>query len=163
MKKQWLITLLLLVAALNLYLLVHIEQKRSVEQSPQDTLTSLDPERITSIRIDRQTESLVFRKDGDHWQMIMPLQDKANEERMTELRALAVITPLGQYDVQSVDLARYGLTTPRLSVRLNDTQILFGDLNPANQRRYVLAEKHLFLIADNIFPILQLPPEAFIE
>jgi hypothetical protein len=163
MKKQWLITLLLLVAALNLYLLVHIEQKQSSEQSPQETLTSLDPDQITSIRIDRQTESLVFIKDGNHWHMSMPLQGRANEERITELRALAVITPLAQYDVQSIDLERYGLTTPRLSVRLNDIRILFGDLNPANQRRYVLTENHLFLIADNIFPILQLPPEAFIE
>jgi hypothetical protein len=163
MKKQWLITLLLLVGALNLYLLVQQEQDRSDEQAPQENLTTLDPDQIRNIEIVRAVDTLVFNRNGDQWLMTSPLQGKAHTERMTELRALAVISPLGQYDSDKIDLARYGLTTAQLSVRLNDTLIEFGNVNPANQRRYVLVEDRLFLIADNIFPILQLPAEQFIE
>jgi hypothetical protein len=92
-----------------------------------------------------------------------PRQGPADPERMTELRAIAVITPLAQYDDTQVDLARYGLSSPQLTVYLNDTQIAFGNVNPANGRRYVLSNKRLFLIADNIFPILQLPAEQFLQ
>ena len=43
MKKQWLITLLLLVGALNLYLLIQIDQQDSREQEELANLTQLDP------------------------------------------------------------------------------------------------------------------------
>lgn len=163
MKKQWLITLLLLVGALNLYLLIQIDQQDSREQEELANLTQLDPERISSIRIVREHGQILFNKEMDNWVMREPSQGPADPERMTELRAISVITPLAKYDVAQVDLARYGLSTPQLTVYLNDTQIAFGNVNPANGRRYVLSNNRLFLIADNIFPILQLPAEQFLQ
>lgn len=163
MKKQWLITLLLLVGALNLYLLIQIDQQDSREQEELVNLTQLDPERISSIRIVREHGQILFNKEMDNWVMREPRQGPADPERMTELRAISVITPLAKYDIAQVDLARYGLSTPQLTVYLNDTQIAFGNVNPANGRRYVLSNNRLFLIADNIFPILQLPAEQFLQ
>ncbi|MDX1335507.1 MAG: DUF4340 domain-containing protein [Gammaproteobacteria bacterium] len=163
MKKQWLITLLLLVGALNLYLLIQIDQQDSREQEELANLTQLDPEQISSIRIVRENGQILFNKETDNWVMREPRQGPADAERMTELRAMAVITPLAKYDIAQVDLARYGLSTPQLTVYLNDTQIAFGNVNPANGRRYVLSNNRLFLIADNIFPILQLPAEQFLQ
>jgi len=163
MKKQWLFTLLLLVGALNLYLLIQIEQQDRREQEELANLTQLDPEQIKSIRIVRENDQLLFDKESNNWVMREPRQGPADPERMTELRAIAVITPLAQYDDTQVDLARYGLSSPQLTVYLNDTQIAFGNVNPANGRRYVLSNKRLFLIADNIFPILQLPAEQFLQ
>ena len=163
MKKQWLITLLLLVGALNLYLLIQIDQQDSREQEELANLTQLDPEQISSIRIVRENGQILFNKETDNWVMREPRQGPADAERMTELRAMAVITPLAKYDIAQVDLARYGLSTPQLTVYLNNTQIAFGNVNPANGRRYVLSNNRLFLIADNIFPILQLPAEQFLQ
>jgi hypothetical protein len=159
MKRQWLITLLLLVAALNIYLLVFIGKQ---DQQAGDALSSLDPEEITEIRVQRAQGQLVFQRQGEEWMMRSPLTGKANRERITELQALAVIQPLARYSLSEVDTARYGVDTPSITVSLNQVRIAFGNLNEANGRRYVQVGDGLVMIANNIYPILELPAERFL-
>ena len=78
MKKQWLITLLLLVGALNLYLLIQIDQQDNREQEELANLTQLDPEQISSIRIVRENGQILFNKETDNWVMREPRQGPAD-------------------------------------------------------------------------------------
>lgn len=159
MKRQWLITLLLLVAALNIYLLVYIGKQ---DQHAGDSLTSLLPEEISEIRVQRAQGQLVFQRQEEQWMMLSPYTGKANRERITELQALAVIQPLARYPLPEIDAARYGVITPTITVSLDQVRIAFGDLNEANGRRYVQVGDELVLIANNIYPILELPAERFL-
>ncbi len=159
MKRQWLITLLLLVAALNIYLLAFIGKQ---DQQAGGALTGLAPEKITEIRVQRPQGQLLFQRQGDEWMMRSPFTGKANRERITELQALAVIQPLARYSLSEVDASRYGVNTPSITVSLDQVRIAFGNLNEANGRRYVQVGDELIMIANNIYPILELPAEGFL-
>jgi hypothetical protein len=163
MKRQWLFILLLVASALLLRLQIYTEQQREGDKETAGQLTTIDPERIMNIRIQRPSDTLLFSKQAEVWVMTQPESGLANPERITELRALAILDVLSSYDAKNMDLSALELAPPKLSVWLNDTRIDFGKLNPANQRRYVLAEERLNLIADNIYPILSLPADAFIQ
>jgi hypothetical protein len=162
MKRQWLVIILLLASAALLRLQIYTEHERGDAREKAGQLTSVDPDTMSRIRIQRAADTLEFIKQGESWQMVKPEQAAANPERITELRALAILDVLASYDANKMDLAAYGLKPPQLSVWLDDTRIDFGALNPANQRRYVLVGQRLNLIADNIFPILNLPAEKFV-
>jgi len=163
MKRQWLFILLLVASALLLRLQIYTEQQREDNKETTGQLTTIDPERIMNIRIQRQFDTLLFSKQSEVWVMTQPESGLANPERITELRALAILDALSSYDAKTMDLGALELAPPKLSVWLNDTRIDFGKLNTANQRRYVLVGERLNLIADNIFPILSLPADAFLQ
>jgi len=159
MKRQWLITALLLVAALNIYLLAFIGKQ---DQGTRDSLTDLSPDEIEQIEIRRGSERIVFRRMGGEWQLTEPLAGPAHPERITELRALAILQPLASYPTQEVDEERYGVLDPEITVVINNRLIAFGRLNEANGRRYVLVEDRLLLISNTVYPILNLPVERFL-
>lgn len=163
MKRQWLFILLLVASAMILRLQIYTEQKQEDDKETAGQLTTVDPERIMNIRIQRESDTLLFSKQDEAWVMTQPESGLANPERITELRALAILDVLSSYDAGSLDLSALELSPPKLSVWLNTTRIDFGKLNPANQRRYVLVGNQLKLIADNIFPILSLPADAFLS
>lgn len=152
-----------MASAALLRLQIYTEQNREGEGAASGQLTTLDPEAIRNIRIQRSSDTLIFSRQGETWLMTQPETSPAKPERMTELRALAILDVLGSYDANALDLSTKGLTPPQLSVWLNETRIDFGILNPANQRRYVLVGDRLHLIADNIYPILSAPARAFIQ
>jgi hypothetical protein len=163
MKRQWFVIILLLASAALLRLQIYTEHERGDAREKAGQLTGVNPETMTHIRIQRASDTLEFIKQGENWQMTQPETAPANPERITELRALAILNVLAGYDAKKMDLAEYGLRPPQLSVWLDDTRIDFGSLNPANQRRYVLVGQRLNLIADNIYPILILPAENFVS
>jgi len=163
MKRQWLVIILLLASAALLRLQIYTEHEQGDAREKAGQLTGVNPDTMTHIRIQRASDTLEFIKQGESWQMILPETAPANPEHITELRALAILDALASYDAKKMDLAAYGLKPPRLSVWLDDTRLDFGKLNPANQRRYVLVGQRLNLIADNIYPILNLPAEKFVS
>jgi hypothetical protein len=163
MKKQWLVIMLLLASAALLRLQIHTEHEQGDAREKAGQLTGVNPDTMTHIRIQRATDTLEFIKQGESWHITQPETAPANPERITELRALAILNVLASYDAKKMDLAKYGLRPPQLSVWLDDTRIDFGVLNPANQRRYVLVGQRLSLIANNIYPILTLPAKRFIS
>jgi hypothetical protein len=162
MKRQWLFILLLLASAALLRLQIYTERNRDDAGEAERQLTAVNPETMTRIRIQRASDTLEFSKQDAAWQMNRPLAAPAIPERITELRALAILDVLASYDATKMDLAEYGLKPPQLSVWLDDTRLDFGKVNPANLRRYVLVGERLNLIADTIYPILNLPAENFV-
>jgi len=162
MKRQWLFILLLVASAMLLRLQIYTEQQQD-DKETAGQLTRVNPEGIMNIRIQRQSDTLLFSKQAEGWMMTQPKSGPANPERITELRALAILDVLSSYDARNMDLNALELAPANISVWLNDTRIDFGKLNPANQRRYVLVGEQLKLIADHIFPILSLPADAFLQ
>ena len=161
MKRRLFITILLVVAAANLALFVWIQQQRD-RAAHAGSLTALDPESIRSIRIRRADATLVFERGPEGWRMTTPLQGPARTDRVTDLKALAVLVPLARYPREGQPLGQYGLAPPQLTVWLDGTRLDFGKRNAANGRRFVLTEDGLYLIADTIWSRLNAPASAWI-
>ena len=62
-----------------------------------------------------------------------------------------------------MDLEKFKLKSPRIRVRLNDVELGFGDTEPLEGRRYVLAGNTVHLITDSYYPRLIAPHTSFIS
>jgi hypothetical protein len=150
--------------------------KRPGNPQPEEhRLTSLEPDAITRIRVERpERPAIEFRRRGGKWWLASPIELPANEVRVSNLLELASKTSDSVYTASELDLKQYGLAAPKVRVRLNDQTIAFGNINPLNYLRYVQVGDVVSLISDNLYDLdtaeaasyaaLQLlPPDTKIE
>lgn len=124
-------------------------------------LTQIDPQQLKTLRIERgERLQLAMRRSPDGWRLEHPLDAPARAERVAQL--LAVIRAPVRYAFGADgDLARYGLSRPAAVLRIDDTTLAFGNREPAQTGRYVLANGQIHVIDDVFFNLLSLPASHF--
>lgn len=154
------LVLILAVAALAVFLL-------NTGEEPEKTivpLTSIPPDSISRIDIERTDKvSISFRKNGDVWFMTAPLQVRANENRINAMLQMLKTPSFTRLSIDELDLSRFDLAPPAVTLRENGREFFFGDTNPLEGRRYVMIGATLHLIQDGLLPQLQQGPEFFIS
>ena len=60
-------------------------------------------------------------------------------------------------------LAQFGLHTPSVIVSLNNESFALGDVEPISKRRYVLYQHIIYLIDDDVMPLLTASADSFID
>jgi hypothetical protein len=103
------------------------------------------------------------RMPGATWRLTEPLQLPANTVVVESLLGLTQAASHAQWVAASLDLEKFKLKSPRIRVRLNDVELGFGDTEPLEGRRYVLAENTVHLITDGYYPKLIAPPASFVS
>jgi hypothetical protein len=113
------------------------------------TLTQLAPEQITRIHITREgQEDITLIKHKQGWTMATPLRIPANPLRVDALLRVAQVPSQSHFPVLGQKLSKFGLDPPRVRLRLNDTEIAYGAMEPLNHQRYVLTDNIIHLIFD---------------
>ncbi len=143
------LNLILLAAVLVLGVVAFLQPGLEEEKPAKPALTTLDPERIQRIEIQRpRQDSIVLRRQGDQWQL--RLDERwlpANAWRIRQLLELARSPSETRFPAPA-ELAQYGLAEPRISLRLDTVTLLFGDSEPLTHRRYVRLDDTIHLIDD---------------
>ncbi len=148
MSRASLRNLILLLVVVGLGLLVYFGPGGEDTQ-PTVRLSELDPDTVTRIRIQRpEGPEILLVKEGEAWFLEEPIRIAANLFRVQSLLRLAGSVSHGQYPLQDGDLARFGLTTPRVILQLDELALAFGDTEPLAFRRYVGVGETLHLIDD---------------
>ena len=152
--------LLLAVAALGVFL-VNTGEEPEKKIIP---LTSIAPETIRHIDIKRKDKgNISFRKIGDAWFMTAPLQVRANEYRINAMLQLLQTPSFIRLSTEGLDLSRFDLAPPAVSLEENGQEFFFGGTNPLEGRRYLMRGSVVHLIRDDLYPQLQQGPEFFIS
>ena len=136
------------------------------ETKPLDILTisAVDKDTVRVITISRQKKSdVLFEKKDNGWVMLKPYQIRAHENRIATMLNLLSTRSLGQLNVRENDLNKYELDMPQLSLQLGEEVFYFGNINPLQNRRYVMAAHTIHLIDDRLFPQLQQDTTFFIS
>jgi hypothetical protein len=124
-------------------------------------LTTLDPQRITSIRIERERLlTLSLQRNGEQWQLHHPLNTIALPHRVGQLLAIAS-APVVQHIRGERNDAAFGLDEPTAVLQLDEQRLLFGDHDPTRQYRYVRVDAEIRVIDDIYFQLLTLPANHF--
>ena len=160
MNTRSVLNLLLLLLVILLTTWVYHKQTAT---DPVSLLTSLQREAITSIVIPRDKADIVLKKTGDSWNMLSPYKLRAHDFRVERLIDLATSVVDKQYDSNILQLEKFGITETSTRIQFNDTVIRYGDINPVNQRRYVLVNQHLSLIDDQLYPLIRSQPSSFVD
>ena len=116
---------------------------------PMLDLESAAVERIQALEGERLHWSLV--RDGDDWRIEEPLQAPAHPDRVTMMLQLLRAPVRARYAVEDVELARFGLDEPALTVRVNEHVLILGDGEPVQRRRYVRLGDEVLLVDDIVF------------
>lgn len=142
--RAWLnLGLLMLLGGLALLAWLRPNQAPPAEFS----LTKLDPSAVTRIRIRRADKPIIeIKRQNGQWRLTAPITLPANEVRVGALLDLAQETSETRYDAAELELDKYGLADPLVSVTLNEQALAFGNINPVTYRRYVQVEDNIYLV-----------------
>lgn len=147
LSRRWIVnaTLIVLIAVLT-YVGLRISEKSDAVAGPG--ISELRPADITRVGIQSGDVQLELRRDADGWHIESPVDWPAYDANVKRLLSIVDVdaNPLG--DPDELDLDALGLKTPSVSLRFNDTLLLFGAINNIGARRYLLIDSALYLIPD---------------
>lgn len=95
--------------------------------------------------------------------MTQPYNIKAHQFRINTLLGLTQTPVDTPYSIESLDLTAYALNPPRAKITFNQTDVLFGKINSINKKRYLLANKKMFLLNDQIYPLVSAQAASFVN
>lgn len=152
LNSRTLLNIGLFVLILLLVLLVVLEPGKKPEIKPRH-LTELKQADITQIELKRaDATDIKLQKNNGVWFMIEPYRLPANEFRAQSVSALAEAKSHLQYDAKDIDLKKFKLDKPEVTVILNGVITLeIGGIDPINNRRYVKNGNILHLVSDTFY------------
>ena len=163
LSTRGLLNVLLLAAVLGL-VLIALYQPGIKPALPPVKLTSLSPEQVQRIRIERSGKPvIVLTKEQGHWRITAPLTLPADDTRVASLLRLLQDTSQARFPAKPADLAKYKLERPALTVTFGDLPVSFGDTDPINGRRYVRIGDTVHLVTDMYYYQLDADPSAFVS
>jgi Domain of unknown function (DUF4340) len=148
-KRLWTnISLLALIVLLSAVLL--IPDNEDEQNLPQ--LSDSDPTSIVKIEVIRKDlENFVFNKQNNVWRMNSPQQFLANNARINAMLRLLKAESHSQLNPADVDLKRFDLADPIITMKLNGHVLQFGNTDAIDQRRYVLFDGMIHLTNDFLY------------
>ena len=148
MKSRWVINILLIVAVVILTLVARFEPGID-DTPPTHTLTSLRADTVQTIRINRPLRNdLVLTRTADGWLIDREPALPADGFQVRALLKLVERAAVRSYPVAELELSRLALDPPYASVKLDDTTIDFGSLEPLEELRYGRVADQVHLVRD---------------
>ena len=158
-RTRVLINLALLIVVIGLALLAVLGREMRKEHP---RLTELGEADVVSIRLETgEQPPLALERRDTGWWLLEPWVVPADADQVEKLTDFAARRSYTRYQAADLDLARYGLAPPRMTLTLNDQRIELGEINPVNRRRYARIGGLVHLIDDTHTYVLNSPPEAF--
>ncbi|MBI4006657.1 MAG: DUF4340 domain-containing protein [Gammaproteobacteria bacterium] len=163
MHSRLRLNLILFLVAVTLTVFL-ISTGKDNEVVPDVTLTTVEPASVTSIKIIRsKNNEIVFNRREGQWMMQVPYNLPANKFRIDTMLKMLAAHSYTQFDANDVELARFLLETPEISIQFNNARIDFGDTSPLGEQRYVLFDNTVHLINDSLYEQLQSPATFFVS
>ena len=118
-------------------------------------LTTIEQNDIVKIEVLRKNlDNFEFNKQGETWHMLSPLKFLANNSRINAMLHLLKAESHGQLNPTEVDLARFDLIDPIITLKLNDHVFQFGSTDAIDTRRYILFDGKIHLVNDSLYALL---------
>lgn len=161
MKSTYLTNLLLLVVAV---LLVWLMTESQMPESAAYITDDIHASQVNEIKIVRHEQQTIQLQRDQQWQLTQPTNVRANQTRINLLLSLLQQPVQQQIPVtEMTDLTEFGLQQPNLTLVLNEYHFAFGDIEPLSGYRYILHNKQIYLINDDISPLLSASASSFVD
>lgn len=153
LSRRWMLNLgLLLLIGVSTYSGIKYDAQSG--NNSINRITALDSAEINSLSLKTTYEALELRRSGGNWQIESPIRWPASNTNVERLLAITRAETESRIPADEIDLASLGLQPPRGLLRLNDTDILFGDTNNIGSRRYVMIGSTVYLLPDLHLPFM---------
>lgn len=163
MTKRWLINLALVVVLAALAVVVWLDPGAE-PQAPKTYITTLTASDVHTIRIEQPgRKTAVFKHGNDGWRMVEPIAFRADSTLIHRWLSSIREVASRHYPVKGLDLSKFGLKPPKLTLTLNHQQIAFGGSDPIEHKRYIRRGDTIFLVDDTLFYQLRANPLSFVS
>ncbi len=152
LNSRTLLNIGLLLFILLLVSTILVEPGKEPEKKPT-RLTELKQSDIHDIELRRANETNIkLQKRDGIWYITEPYQLAANDFRAQSVSTLAEVKSHLQYDVKDIELDKFKLDKPEISIILNNKITLdVGGVDPIKNRRYVKNGETLHLVSDTFY------------
>ncbi len=146
-SRRWLINYFLIVLII---LATYIGNKYDVQTGYQEDLriTALSPSAAQNLQIQTADGSYNLQRQSNNWFLMQPVTWPANNINIERILGILEMETDSRLPAGEIDLNELGLKFPRAILRIDNTEILFGDTNNIGARRYILLNNEVFLLAD---------------
>jgi len=150
------LNLALIAIVIILITVINFTQEKTTKL---DQLTNTAIDSITNIIITRKNKAIVISKQNmnkkdSQWHITQPASVSANNFRINSLLKIINAPIHSQYTIDEVDLNKIGLKNPTTSIKLDQTTIHFGIINPVTNLRYVQMDNTIYTIEDIYYPFI---------
>ncbi len=152
-SRRWLINyVLILLILVFTYIGNYFEVETGYQ--PGNRISTLKPQDIETISIQTADHSLQLSKVDGNWQIEAPILWLANNIAVERIIGIINSETDSRLPSSKIDLSTLGLQFPKAILKLNNTDFVFGDTNNIGERRYLLINNTVFLVADRHLPFM---------
>ncbi len=145
MIKRWLINLGLLLLIAGIVTFLYLRPQPEVEGPKLHEISSLKLADISRVQVEFPTRAPVsFEKIDGYWHLTQPY--KARADQPTVQRIMSIVAAVSAQKFPTTDLAKYGLDQPKLKLKLDDHEFLFGTYNPVSSEQYVAHQNAVYML-----------------
>ncbi|SFK63109.1 DUF4340 domain-containing protein [Methylophaga sulfidovorans] len=165
MKSSYFTNFILLLLVVGLFWFSQHSTNKDTDNNSVHLLTSLNPADINTIDIQqRQKNDIKLIRNNTPWQLMSPYPAPASQTRINLILSLLKMPVHGEFQpMDTASLAQFGLDRPTVIVSMNNESFAFGDVESISKRRYVLYQHMIYLIDDDVTPLLTANADSFID
>ncbi len=162
MKSSYLTNLILLAIVIAL---LWLSQREQAPEEEAATLSTLETEDIELIEIAREGKvNLRLERQQSQWILTAPFNARANPTRVNLLLSLLKAPVHGEFQpMDEAALQQFGLSDPEVILSMNNEQFAFGGVESISENRYVLHQGMIFLVQDDVTPLLTASAGSFVD
>lgn len=145
MIKRWLVNLglLLLIAGIVAFLYLR-PQPENNEQAVHE-ISQLKLGDFSKVSVEFPAKAPVtFEKIEGYWHLTKPYKTRADQ--LSVQRILSIVAATSKEKFATDDLEKFGLDQPKLKIRLDEEEFLFGTYNPVSGEQYVAYKDAVYLV-----------------
>ena len=150
-SRRWIINYVLVVL---IVIFTYVGNRFAVTTGyqPQQRISKLKPADIDTLEIQTADALLTLQRDADGWLLESPIRWPANNINIKRLLSIVNSDADSRLPADEINLAALGLQFPKVVLRINDTELLFGATNNIGKRRYIMLDSTVFLLPDIHLP-----------
>lgn len=145
MIKRWLVNLGLLLLIAGIVAFLYLRPQPEQDGSAAHEISDLKLGDFSKVSIEFPAKAPVaFEKIDGYWQMTKPYQARADQ--ISVQRILSIVAASSREKFITDDLAKFGLDQPKLKLKLDEKEFLFGTYNPVSGEQYVAFGGAVYLL-----------------
>ena len=162
MKSRWLVNILLLVLVLGIGAFIKFRPQQAVVKQAAYELTSLKLATFTKVSVEFPAKAPVaFEKIDGYWYLEKPYKARADQRLV--MRILSLLAAKSAQKFQAADLTQFGLDQPKLKLKFDNEEFIFGTFNPVTSEQYVAYQNNVYLLPVNYAENAQSPIEEYLD
>lgn len=145
MKARWIVNLILFLLVAGVAAFVFLRPKPVEQTAATYTVSTLSPASFSKLEISAPGKSaVILEKQQGRWMMMQPVAARADLAMVGRVLSLAVATTREKFP--ATDLARFGLDTPSLKVKIDNEEFSFGMYHPVTGEQFVAYKDAVYVL-----------------